>query len=169
VSAVGTREGEPRRRALKRRLARAGERHLVNPLVRTTLGLGIGPSVYALLETIGRNTGRIRRTPVANGLVGDTFWLISAHGRHADYVHNIRAHARVRVGLSEGRALRWRAGTAQLMPEDDPRARQRELGRGRLAYRIDALLLRALATDLLTVRVDLDRPDPSVGCPRGQE
>jgi hypothetical protein len=42
------------------------------------------------------------------------------------------------------------------MPEDDACVRQRRLGRGRLAYRLDALLLRALATDLQTIRIDLD-------------
>ena len=36
------------------------------------------------------------------------------------------------------------------------RARQRELGRGRLGYKLDGVLLRAVATDLMTIRVDLE-------------
>ena len=147
---------EPRRRWLKRTFARAGERLLLNRLVRSLMRRGRGPSVYALLETTGRRSGIPRVTPIANGLVGDTFWLISAHGSHAHYVHNIRADPRVRVGVQADRTLRWRSGTARVMTQDDARARQRELGRGRLAYRLDALILRSLATELTTVRIKLD-------------
>ena len=147
---------EPRRQRLKRGFARAGERLLFNRLVRSVLRRGRGPSVYALLETTGRRSGIPRVTPVANGLVGDTFWLISAHGSHAHYVHNIRADPRVRVGLQAEGALRWRSGIAHVMTHDDARARQRELSRGRLAYRLDALILRSLATELTTVRIELD-------------
>jgi deazaflavin-dependent oxidoreductase (nitroreductase family) len=137
-------------------MGRAVEKYVTNRLLRAALTRGLAPSSYALLETTGRKTGRIRRIPIANGLEGDTFWLISAHGRHAHYLHNIKADPHVRIGLREGRTLRWRSGIAHLVPDDDAHARQRKLGRGRLAYRLDALLLRALATDLQTVRVELD-------------
>jgi deazaflavin-dependent oxidoreductase (nitroreductase family) len=109
-----------------------------------------------VLETTGRRSGLPRQIPVANGLQGDTFWLISAHGRHAHYVHNLLAEPRIRIGVVEQGALHWRTGTASLLENDDTRARQRELARGRLGYRLDALLLRATATDLRTIRVDLD-------------
>jgi deazaflavin-dependent oxidoreductase (nitroreductase family) len=144
--------GEPRRRRLKRAIGRAGERRVVNPLVRRAVLRGRLGSTYSVLETTGRRSGQPRRTPVANGLQGDVFWLISAHGRHAHYVHNIEANPRVRLRL----AGRWREGTARLLPDDDARARQRELGRGRLGYRLDAIILRANATDMTTVRIDLD-------------
>ena len=131
------------------------ETRVVNPVVRFLLSRGRLGSTYAVLETTGRRSGRARRTPVANGLRGDVFWLIAAHGQNAHYVHNLRADAQVRVGIAERGELRWRAGVAHLLPEDDARARQRELGRGRLGYRLDALLLRALATELLTIRIEL--------------
>src|SRR5436190_860612 len=123
------------------------------PSTRTVGDPAKPSSTYAVLETTGRRSGLPRRTPVANGLQGDVFWLISAHGRHAHYVHNIGAdpHVRVRVGD------RWREGTAHLLSDDDARARQRELGRGRLGYRLDAVILRANATEMTTVRIDLDR------------
>jgi EmrB/QacA subfamily drug resistance transporter len=35
-------------------------------------------SAFALPETTGRRTGLARRTPVGNGLDGDTFWLVAA-------------------------------------------------------------------------------------------
>lgn len=143
--------------AWKRRVSRAAETRVVNPIVRALLARGRLGSTYALLETTGRKSGRVRRTPIANGLEGETFWLLAAHGRNAHYVHNIGADPRVRVGLVEGRTLRWRDGHAQPLPDDDARARQRALGRGRIGYKLDGLLLRALATDLLTIRIDLEQ------------
>ena len=146
-----------RRRDLKRRLSRAVETRLVNRVVRTLLARGRLGGTYAILETTGRKSGQARRTPVANGLQGDTFWLLCAYGSNAHYTHNIAADPHVRIGVGEGRSLRWRAGVAVPLPDDDARARQRELGRGRLGYKLDAVLMRVLATDLMTIRVDLDR------------
>jgi deazaflavin-dependent oxidoreductase (nitroreductase family) len=134
--------------ALKRRLVTGGARYFWNPIMRLIAGRRGAP---ALIETVGRKTGRLRRTPVGNGLKGDTFWVIAEHGRHAGWVRNIEANPRVRVKLKG----RWRQGTAHLMPDDDPIARQRELDR------FNALLVRLLGTELITVRVDLD---PELGC-----
>jgi deazaflavin-dependent oxidoreductase (nitroreductase family) len=153
---ITTAMGETRARRWKRALARAGERALANPLNRALVRSGRASATYALLETVGRRSGLPRQIPVANGLQGDTFWLISAHGPHAHYVHNLRAQPRVRIGLAGPDGVLWRSGTAQLLDGDDTRARQRGLARGRLGYRLDAILLRALATDLRTVRIDLD-------------
>jgi len=146
-----------RRRSLKRRLSRAGETRLVNPVVRGLLARGRLGGTYAVLETTGRKSGQARRTPVANGLQGDTFWLLCAHGHAAHYARNIAADPHVRIGVVEGRSLRWRDGVAVPIRDDDARARQRELGRGRLGYKLDAVLMRAVATDLMTIRVDLER------------
>ncbi len=135
----------------------------INPLVCAAVEHGLAPPTYALLETIGRRTARRRRVPVANGLDGDTFWLIAALGEHANYVHNLKADPHVRVKarparLRDGLRMRWRTGTAYPMPDDDARARHRRLGRGRPGYRLDGILLRALATDMrmLTVRIELE-------------
>jgi deazaflavin-dependent oxidoreductase (nitroreductase family) len=147
---------EARRRVIKRRWSRWLERTVVNRVNRAMLRSGLFGSTYAVLETTGRRSGRLRQIPVANGLQGDTFWLISAHGRHAHYVHNLLANPRVRIGVVKEGTLHWRNGTASLLEGDDTRARQRELGRGRLGYRLDALLLRATATNLTTIRIDLD-------------
>ena len=147
------------------RLALAVQNRVFNRLVRVLLAAGLGPPTYALLETIGRRSGRPRQLPVANGLQGDTFWLISALGRQAQYVRNVEANPRVRVKarparLRDGFRMRWRTGTAHPMPDDDARARHRDLGRGRPGYRVDGVLLRMLSAiaggKLLTVRIDLD-------------
>jgi hypothetical protein len=109
------------------------------------------------------STPRLRRVPVANGLDGDTFWLIAALGERSAYVRNLHANPRVRIKarparLRDGVRSRWRAGTAHPLPDDDARARHRVLGRGRPGYRLDGVLLRALADgDMLTIRIDLDR------------
>lgn len=128
------------------------QRRLMNPLVRGTLSRGWRIPGYALLETTGRKSGLPRRTPVGDGLDGDTFWIVAEHGRRADYVRNIEAERRVRV-LVRGR---WRSGSAVPLPEDDPRERQRTLGRHRPGRRINDAAVRAFGTDLLTVRIDLD-------------
>lgn len=140
----------------RRRLSRASEVRLVNPLVRRAVFAGRMGRTYAVLETTGRRTGATRRTPVANGLRGDTFWLISAHGPHAHYFQNLVTQPRVRIGLADHGALRWRPGTAHPLPDDDARRRHRVLARGRLGYWLDGFLLRGTATQLTTVRIDLD-------------
>jgi hypothetical protein len=78
---------------------------------------------------------------------GDTFWLVAEFGRAAAYVKNIEADPRVRVCV---RGM-WRTGRAILLPDDDTRVRQATL------HRLNAAAVRVAGTDLLTVRVDLDR------------
>lgn len=140
----------------KRHMSRALERRVVNPLNRRAVFAGRLGNTYAVLETTGRRTGLTRRIPVANGLQGDTFWLISAHGPHAHYFQNLLAQPRVRIGLADNGSLRWRTGTAHPMYDDDARSRHRALGRGRFGYWLDGLLLRSVATQMTTVRIDLE-------------
>ena len=130
----------------KRRLSTALAKHVVNPLVKAAVARGLLGG-WAILETTGRRSGQPRRTPVGNGLEGDTFWIVAEHGRKAAYVRNIEANPRVRVNVRG----RWRSGAAQLLPDDDARERQRKIGRRR-----NAAVVRAMGTELLTVRIDLD-------------
>jgi deazaflavin-dependent oxidoreductase (nitroreductase family) len=118
--------------------------------------LGIAPTGYALLETVGRKTGKPRRTPVGNGRVGSQFWLVAEHGMNAGYVRNIASNPRVRVKLPSGLVARWHTGTAHLLSDDDPQERQRWLaGQVRGSAR-NAAAVRLFGTQLLTVRIDLD-------------
>ena len=132
----------------KRRLTTALARYAVNPVVTAGVKLRLLRG-WALLETRGRKTGLPRTTPVGNGLADDgaTFWIVAEHGRRAGYVRNIENDPRVRV-LVGGR---WRTGTAEILPDDDPRERQRAL-----RNRPNAAMVRLMGTDLLTVRLDLD-------------
>jgi deazaflavin-dependent oxidoreductase (nitroreductase family) len=134
----------------KFRLVTFVQGRVFNPVVKAVLRRVPVPG-WALLETTGRKTGLPRATPVGDGLDGSTFWIVSEHGRKSAYVRNIEADPRVRVRVRG----RWRTGTAYLMPDDDPRERQRRLSRRFLA-RLNASAVRGWGTDLLTVRVDLD-------------
>ncbi len=136
----------------KRRLVTAIQVKLLNRPVRALAARGLLPGV-ALLETTGRRSGRPRRTPVSNGLdrASDTFWIVAEMGARAAYVRNIEADPHVRIRLRRG----WRSGTAHVLEAEDPRARLRSIPW------VAALGVRAMGTDLLVVRVDLD--------PRGRE
>jgi len=120
-----------------------------NRLTRFALHRGIAPRAFALLETTGRRSRLPRHTPIGNGLIGDTFWLVAAHGTQADYVRNLQADPRVRVKIGR----RWRGGTATALPDDDALARSRTL-----PYKWDAAIGRLMASEMLTIRIDLD-PD----------
>ena len=97
-----------------------------------------------LLETTGRKSGEPRRTPLGGSRVGDQFWFVSEFGDKSQYVKNIMANPNVRVRLNG----RWHKGVAQLLPDDDPQARLRELPQ------FNSFGVRTFGTNLLTIRVD---------------
>ena len=132
------------------------QQSVINPVVRLAWDLQIPIPGDALLETTGRRTGLRRRTPVCDGLEGETFWLIAQRGRDADWVRNIEANPRVRVKVS-GQGAGWRAGTAHLLDDDDPRERQRILSQANFPRRLCMSTSKPLNTNPLTIRVDLDR------------
>ncbi len=139
-------------------VVRTVQRYTLNPLMRLLLRLGVNPLGLAILETTGRRTGRTRRVPVGNGRQGDDFWIIAEHGSRAGYVHNIRHDPRVRVRLRIGWRYRWVDGIASIRPEDDPLARQRRLIRWHPLRAYNAVNVRVLGADLLTVHVRLLLP-----------
>ncbi len=132
---------------LKRRIVTALQVHVLNPPIRALAAHGLVPGV-ALLETTGRRSGQRRRTPVSNGLQKgtDTFWIVAEMGRKAAYVRNVEADPRVRIRVGR----RWRTGSALVLDDDDPRARLRSIPW------LSARGVRAMGTDLLVIRVDLD-------------
>ena len=139
------------RRALKRRASRFASVRLLNPVMRRALEAGVVPRGWALLETTGRRSGEPRRVPVGNGLRGEHFWIVAEHGRHAHYVRNLERDPRVRVKVGR----RWHSGTAHVLDGDDPRARLRWLRRP-----LNDAGLRAMSSEMLVVRIDLDRERP---------
>ena len=123
---------------LKRRIIHTAQRLVVNPVGRRL--------PVTQLETTGRKSGQPRRTAIGGRIIGDQFWMVSEHGAHSHYVHNIKANPAVRVRIGD----QWRTGTAHLMPEDDAKDRLRSLPG------INSALVRLMGSDLLTIRVDLD-------------
>ena len=134
----------------KRRVSTFVSTKLFNPFVKAATSAGIPLASVVILETIGRKSGQPRRTPVGKAIEDDTLWIVAEHGRKAGYVRNIEANPRVRVKVGR----KWRTGTGHAMPEDDAHARQRKL-----PNRMNQAVVRAMGSDLLTVRVDLDPAD----------
>ena len=123
---------------------------LGNAVLRWQLEHAVAPNAFALVETIGRRSGRPRRTCVGDGLIGDTFWVVAAHGHQADWIRNVEHTPHVRVLTHR----QWRTGVAHLLPDDDPDTRSR-----RLPHQWDAAIGRLIATTPLSVRIDLT-PQP---------
>jgi deazaflavin-dependent oxidoreductase (nitroreductase family) len=132
------------------------EKRVINPIVLLAWRLGIPPPGDALLETTGRRTGQPRRTPVCDGLDGEIFWLVAQRGQRADWVRNIQANPRVRVKMRTRSGVDWRAGTARVLDDDDPRERLRLIGQRNLACRLCVRASAAMGTSPLTVRIDLN-------------
>jgi deazaflavin-dependent oxidoreductase (nitroreductase family) len=136
---------------MKRRLVTLLQVRVINP--RNLLHAGNSGRPDALLETVGRKSGKPHQIPVANGLDGSVFWIVAMHGRGASYVQNLIANPRVRVKVAGA----WRPGTAQVVPDDDPIRRLESIDPR------TATLFKRIGTSLLTIRVDLDVAQPHPG------
>jgi len=124
--------------ARKRRRVSIFHKYFANPFNKLL-------PTQVVLETTGRRSGLPRRVPVGGRLVDNQFWLVSDHGEMSDYIRNIKSNGQVRLRIRG----RWRRGAAHLLHSDDAHARLAKLPR------INSAMVRALGTDLLTVRIDL--------------
>src|SRR5215471_6852225 len=141
---------------MKHRIVHTLQKYFLNPPIKLALASGLPLPGYALLETTGRKTGKPRRTPVGDGQVGNQFWIVAEHGMKAGYVRNIKHNPHVRLKLRKGLRTRWHTGTAHLLPDDDPRARQRWLADQLPSSAGNARAVRLFGTELLSIRIDLD-------------
>jgi deazaflavin-dependent oxidoreductase (nitroreductase family) len=121
-------------------------------LARAAVKAGLMDRSTALLETVGRKSGEPRVTPVTNGLDKDVFWIVTEHGRRANYVRNIEANPRVRVKAGG----RWRGGVARILEGEDPSARLNWIVSLNPRAKANAAIVRKDATELLVIRIDLD-------------
>jgi deazaflavin-dependent oxidoreductase (nitroreductase family) len=133
-------------RFVPRRVLRWYQKNVGSPLFRASAGVVPG---WAVVETIGRKTGRPHRVPVGGRLIGDTYWFLAGTARDNQYVRNIERNPSVRVRIHG----RWREGTAQTCPDEDARRRLLRLNP------INGFFLWLTGFDLLTVRVDFDAAD----------
>jgi deazaflavin-dependent oxidoreductase (nitroreductase family) len=152
----GTGFGAVADKTMKYRIVHALQKYLLNLPIKLAFAVGLALPGYALLETIGRKTGKPRCTPVGDGGIGKQFWLVAEHGMKAGYVLNVQRNPRVRLKLRDGLRARWHTGTAHLLPDDDPRERQRWLASHLPSSAGNARAVRLFGTQLLTVRIDLD-------------
>jgi deazaflavin-dependent oxidoreductase (nitroreductase family) len=139
-------------RPRKRRVEILAGRYTVNPLVRGLFKLGITPPGMALVETVGRRTGAVRHTPVMCMREGDSLWLIAQHGKHAGWVRNFEANPRVRVRLGR----RWLKGTAELLPDDDVKARISTFASSAVGRALTSATFRALESQPVSARIRLE-------------
>jgi deazaflavin-dependent oxidoreductase (nitroreductase family) len=85
---------------------------VINPVLRPLSGLA---PWWVLVETTGRRTGRVRRTPLASGpRDAGGMLVIAVHGRHSGWVVNAEALPRIRV-RHRGR---WHDAQAEVLPWD---------------------------------------------------
>lgn len=138
-------------RPVKRRFEILIGRYTANPMIRAMFRLGITPPGMALVETRGRKSGALRHTPIMCTTDGDTLWLIAQHGRHAGWVLNFEADPQVRARLGR----HWREGTAELLPDDDVKARIATFARTPTGRVATAAMFRALESQPVTVRIQL--------------
>ena len=116
-------DGEAPLPQLSKSQRRRRARHLLFWRVINPVNLALAPVApwWVVLETTGRRTGRPGQTPLARGPVdGRSTWLISVHGRNADWVRNLEANPRVRIRLGG----RWLDAEASVQPFDPAVARR---------------------------------------------
>ena len=123
------------------------KRRVVDALHRAADPIARRLPTQVLLETTGRLSGQPRRTPIGGRLIGDIYWFVSMNGDEASYVRNIKADNVVRVRIRG----RWWRGRAHLLPDDDASARNATFSWANRTANA------RLGTELLTIRVDLDR------------
>jgi hypothetical protein len=82
--------------ARARRRTRLIQKYLLNPPTKLVTWLGLSPR-RLVLETLGRKSGKTRRTVVGYTRDGNRLWVVAEQGRHAGYVRNLEAQPHVRV------------------------------------------------------------------------
>src|SRR4029079_5632423 len=96
-----------------------------------------------------------RRTPIGDGRVGSQFWIVAEHGMKAGYIRNIESNPRVRLKFGEAFGAGLYRGAAHLLPQDDPRERQRWLSQQKPSSASNAAAVRIFGRDFPTARLAL--------------
>jgi deazaflavin-dependent oxidoreductase (nitroreductase family) len=117
---------------------------LLNPAVQAMGRFGLRTALATELETVGRKTGQLRRVPVSAQFDHDGAWIICQHGTRSGWGRNIVDNSNIRVRQGHN----WRTGVAAFRPDDDVVARGRKFGR------MAAIVVKALETTPVSVRID---------------
>ncbi len=89
-------------------------RRVVNRMLKTALGLGIGPKEMAILTVRGRKSGNLISTPVSLVEENGTRWLVAPYGE-VGWVKNARAAGEVTI--RRGRKIE----TLKIIELNDPK------------------------------------------------
>jgi deazaflavin-dependent oxidoreductase (nitroreductase family) len=90
---------KPPRRSLEADFFRTLNR-VVEPVVRAGIGSPrIAPSGFIVLETRGRKTGRLRRSPLAATRIGSHVFVATLRGNRSQWVRNLAAQPYTRFWL----------------------------------------------------------------------
>ena len=141
---------------MKHRIVHTLQKYLLNPPIKLALAMGLPAGVCVGRNHWSQDAESLVARQWATDVVGKQFWLVAEHGMKAGYVLNMDAYTRVRLKLRDGLRSRWHTGTAHLLPDDDPRERQRWLASHLPSSAGNARAVRLFGTQLLTVRIDLD-------------
>ncbi len=99
---------------------------VVEPLVRAGVGSPrMAPGGFIVLETVGRKSGRMRRTPLAATRFGGYVLVATVRGSRSQWVLNLAAQPRTRYWLGgrarEARAFVMHDGKRFRVPKSLPR------------------------------------------------
>lgn len=102
---------------------------VVEPLVRAGVGSPrIVPSGFVVLETRGRKTGRLRRTPLAATRIGDHVIVATVRGGRSQWVRNLAVQRTTRYWIGgrprEARAFVMFEGKRFRVPRSLPKSLQ---------------------------------------------
>ena len=135
-------------------LVRTLQRSTLNPLMRLLLAIGVNPFGLAILKPAATPPARSAGSRSATAVRATR--LDHRRARHPRrLIRNIRHDPRVRVRLRVGLRYRWVNGIATVRPDDDPLARQRQIIAWHPLRALNAINVRVLGADLLTVHVQL--------------
>ena len=103
---------------------------VVEPVVRAGLGSPrIVPSGFIVLETVGRKTGRVRRSPLAATRFGQYVIVATFRGNRSQWVLNLAAQPRTRIWLGgkprDARAFVMYEGKRFRVPQSLPSGMQK--------------------------------------------
>ena len=126
---MSSRAGKSVRRSLEVEFFRMLNR-VVEPAIRAGLGSPrLVPSGFIVLETIGRKTGRARRSPLAATRFGPYVIVATFRGKSSQWVLNLAAQPRTRYWLGgksrEARAFVMHEGKRFRVPSSLPPGMQR--------------------------------------------
>ena len=120
---------------------------LFNPLVKSAAAAGIPTPTVVILETAGRKSGLPRRNPVGNPIR----WRHPVGSRRARQEGVVRQEHRG----EPARASKARAALAHRHGANAPRRRPSGASAADL-NKLNSAVVRAMGSELLTVRIDLD-------------